>query len=155
MVLKLFTTFIVVAAILASPKHRDFTWSYRSSIFRVHCSLQVVETTCITLVDKKSWQSTCINPVDNLQQTCYHQAGASDANASWYRLDDCKVTSLQQIVCILRISGCVNSKYCAVPGHLWWLSIVVYLWRKDIQTQFSSQFHLLYCLSKFTTESLS
>ena len=25
MVLKLFTTFIVVAAILASPKHRDFT----------------------------------------------------------------------------------------------------------------------------------
>ena len=38
MVLKLFTTFIVVAAILASPKHRDFTWSYRSSIYRVHCS---------------------------------------------------------------------------------------------------------------------
>ena len=37
MVLKLFTTFIVVAAILASPKHRDFTWSYRSSIYRVHC----------------------------------------------------------------------------------------------------------------------
>ena len=24
----------------------------------------------------------CIKPVDNLQQTCYHQAGASDANAS-------------------------------------------------------------------------
>ena len=36
MVLKLFTTFIVVAAILASPKHRDFTWSYRSSIYRAH-----------------------------------------------------------------------------------------------------------------------
>ena len=36
MALKLFTTFIVVAAILASPKHRDFTWSYRSSIYRVH-----------------------------------------------------------------------------------------------------------------------
>ena len=36
MVLKMFTTFIVVAAILASPKHRDFTWSYRSSIYRVH-----------------------------------------------------------------------------------------------------------------------
>ena len=36
MVLKLFTTFIVVAAILASPKHRAFTWSYRSSIYRVH-----------------------------------------------------------------------------------------------------------------------
>ena len=36
MELKLFTTFIVVAAILASPKHRDFNWSYRSSIYRVH-----------------------------------------------------------------------------------------------------------------------
>ena len=39
MVLKLFTTFIVVAAILVSPKHRDFTWSYRSSIYRVHWSI--------------------------------------------------------------------------------------------------------------------
>ena len=29
MELKLFTTFIVVAAILASPKHKAFTWSYR------------------------------------------------------------------------------------------------------------------------------
>ena len=36
MELKLFTTFIVVAAILASPKHKAFTWSYRSSIYRVH-----------------------------------------------------------------------------------------------------------------------
>ena len=35
-VLKLFTTFILFAAILASPKHRDFTWSYHSSIYRVH-----------------------------------------------------------------------------------------------------------------------
>ena len=34
-VLQLFTTFIV-AAILASPNHRDFTWSYRSSIYRIH-----------------------------------------------------------------------------------------------------------------------
>ena len=33
---KLFTIFIVVAAILASPKHKAFTWSYRSSIYRVH-----------------------------------------------------------------------------------------------------------------------
>ena len=45
--------------------------------------VKVVETTCNKLVDKKSWQSTCIKPVDNLQQTCYHQAGASDANAFW------------------------------------------------------------------------
>ena len=36
MLLKLFTTFIVVTAILASPKDRVFTWSYRSSIYRVH-----------------------------------------------------------------------------------------------------------------------
>ena len=40
--------------------------------------LRVVETICIKLVDKKSWQSTCIKSVDNLQQTCYHLAGASD-----------------------------------------------------------------------------
>ena len=38
MELKLFTTFVVVAAILASPKHMAFTWSYRSSIYRVHCA---------------------------------------------------------------------------------------------------------------------
>ena len=66
--------------------------------------LQVVETTCIKLVDKKSWQSTCSKPVDNLQQTCNHQPGASDANASWYRLDDSKATSLQQTWCNVRVS---------------------------------------------------
>ena len=43
----------------------------------------------------KCWQSTCSKPVENLQKTCYHQAGASDANASWYRPDDSKVRSLQ------------------------------------------------------------
>ena len=48
----------------------------------IHRLAEVVETTCIELVDKKSSRSTCIKPVDNLQQTCYHQAGASDANAS-------------------------------------------------------------------------
>ena len=32
----------------------------------------------VKLVHKTSAQSTCIKPVDNLQQTCYHQAGASD-----------------------------------------------------------------------------
>ena len=31
--------------------------------------LQVVVTTCIKLVDKKSWQSTCIKPVDNKPMT--------------------------------------------------------------------------------------
>ena len=31
-----------------------------------------------------------------LQQTCYHQDGASNVNTSWYQLDDCKETILQQ-----------------------------------------------------------
>ena len=59
---------------------------------------------------KKSWQSTCIKPVDNLQQTSYHdhQVGASDASASWYRLDASKVTSLQETRCDLRVSGGVS-----------------------------------------------
>ena len=43
----------------------------------------------------------------NLQQNCYHQAGASDGNASWYRLDDCKGTSLQQTCCNLCVSDSV------------------------------------------------
>ena len=60
------------------------------------------------LVDKKSWQSTCSKQVDNLQQTCYHQVGASDANASWCQLDDSKATSLQQTCCNLRIFGRVD-----------------------------------------------
>ena len=51
MVLKLFTTFIVVAAIFASPKHRDFTWSYRSSIYRVHwCTVINLSTAVIKQV---------------------------------------------------------------------------------------------------------
>ena len=41
-VLRLFTTFVVVAAILASPKRRVFIWSYRSSIYRVHWVEMVV-----------------------------------------------------------------------------------------------------------------
>ena len=41
--------------------------------------LPVVKATCIKLVDKKSWPSTCSKLVGNLQQTCYHQAGASNA----------------------------------------------------------------------------
>ena len=62
--------------------------------------LQIVETVCIKLVGKKSWQSTCSKTVDNMQQTCYHQAGASDVNAScmisaWWRQGN------------MRVSGCV------------------------------------------------
>ena len=32
--------------------------------------------------------------ITSLQDTCYHQAEASEANPSWYQLDDRKVTSL-------------------------------------------------------------
>ena len=53
MVLKLFTTFIVVAAISASPKHRDFTWSYRSSIYRVHWFYLVYYSDVISRQNKK------------------------------------------------------------------------------------------------------
>ena len=62
MVLKLFTTFIVVAAILASPKHRDFTWSYRSSIYRVHCLKQLAKSLLMTNFDNElatELSSTC------------------------------------------------------------------------------------------------
>ena len=71
MVLKLFTTFIVVAAILASPKHMDFTWSYRSSVYRVHCTL---------LEDRK--QFVCLRK---------HFRGNLDFFPS---CDGCKMTSL-------------------------------------------------------------
>ena len=36
----------------------------------------------VRFITKKSCQLTCSKPVDDLQQACYHQAGASDANAS-------------------------------------------------------------------------
>ena len=58
--------------------------------------MQVVSSTCIKSADIKFWQ-VCSSQLaasllhDNLQQTWYYQAGASDANASWYRLDDRKL----------------------------------------------------------------
>lgn len=55
--------------------------------------LGIAETTCIKLADKTFWLLTCFKLVVNLQQTCYHQGKASDANASWYGLDHCQVTS--------------------------------------------------------------
>lgn len=54
-----------------------------------------------TSCGKKSWQLTWNKPVDNLQQTSYHQTEASDTNPSWYRSHDCKETSLQQTCCLL------------------------------------------------------
>ena len=67
MVLKLFTTFIVVAAILASPKHKDFTWSYRSSIYRVHW-VALDQQDMIFILDcykKNSWR-TVIEFIDRV-----------------------------------------------------------------------------------------
>ena len=52
--------------------------------------LQRVKKTCIKLVDKKSWQSTCIKPFAKQQLVA---DGASDANASRCWLEDCKVHS--------------------------------------------------------------
>ena len=67
---------------LKSVKIRlDVTWYFADL-------LSVVKTTCIKLVDRKSWETTCIKPVDNLQRTCYRQTGASDTNASWYLTAD-------------------------------------------------------------------
>ena len=62
---------------------------------------------------KKSWQSSFIN-LHNLQQTCYHQVGANDANASWYRLDDSKGTILEQIYCNLNVSDCVQDCFYTI-----------------------------------------
>ena len=56
-------------------------------------------------MDKKSWKSAWSKPVDNLEYH-YHQAGASDANTSWYRLEDSQATYLQLTCCNLRVSGC-------------------------------------------------
>ena len=58
--------------------------------------------------------TTCSKSVDNLQQTWYYQAGASDANASWYRLGDRKfyqVCSRPAATCAFE-SGCVLHSIC-------------------------------------------
>ena len=53
------------------------TWSF----------YRLIQTTCIKLVDKRSWQSTCIETVNNLQLRSYHQAGESNANRFRYQPD--------------------------------------------------------------------
>ena len=55
------------------------SWSFSKSVKvrLVATGIWYLQTCCKSLkqlVDKISWQSTCSNPVDNLQQTCYHQA---------------------------------------------------------------------------------
>ena len=47
---------------------------------------------------KTPWQSSWIKPVDNLQQTCYDQAGASAANASRWQLGKKPAADWLQIV---------------------------------------------------------
>ena len=62
--------------------------------------LQVVETTYIKFLDKKTWQSTCIKP--SLVQWPFAADVLSSSRskrcerASWYWLHDTKVTSMQQ-----------------------------------------------------------
>ena len=73
MVLKLFTTFIVVAAILASPKHRDFTWSYRSSIYRVHCFIHACRLTM---------KKNCREISEHKIAVCEKTAGLRSGNSS-------------------------------------------------------------------------
>ena len=54
-----------------------------------------------TIYLQQTWRSTCFKLVDNLQQTSYRQAGASDVSEPILisALYDCKVTNL-------RASGC-------------------------------------------------
>ena len=91
----------VASSLLASSSFIKFlqfkTWS--NLIFVGF--LWGVKTTYMKLVDKMSWQSTCIKRVDNLQPTWYHQPRASDANVSWYWLDDCDkpAADLLELVC--------------------------------------------------------
>ena len=50
--------------------------------------LQLVATTCCKPVGNTFWQRSCNESVDIMQQTCLHQAGASQAHASGYQLVD-------------------------------------------------------------------
>ena len=88
-----------------------FVKLHRACEIRLTCSLILADVCCKLLKQlalSLCWELTCIKCVDNLQQTCCHQAGASDANTSWYRLDDCQVTSLQQTSFNLYVFGCVQ-----------------------------------------------
>ena len=58
MLLKLFTTFIVVTAILASPKDRVFTWSYRSSIISL-VATRLIITDLLQLDEIDKFVATC------------------------------------------------------------------------------------------------
>ena len=71
--------------------------------------LEVVETTCIKLVDKKSRQSTCSKLVDNLQQTCYREAGASECI-----LADMGLMTARQKACSKRAAKCTFLVPCFI-----------------------------------------
>ena len=75
-------------------------WSCKSITFRTYRS--------------PARESTCNKLVDNLQQTCHHQAGANDANASWF--DEWKAISLQHTCCNFYISGCVKKQLFEVDA---------------------------------------
>ena len=76
------------------------------SFIKLH---QVCENqTWCNLIFADLLQNCCIELVGNLLQTCYRQAGASDANASWYQSNDCEATILQQPCCPQRKIYCLK-----------------------------------------------
>ena len=61
-------TIIIVAVILASPKHRVFTWGYCSSIYKVRCSgLMMRSVTCINC-ERTKMQRELLEPI----RTIFH-----------------------------------------------------------------------------------
>ena len=81
MLLELFTTFIIVAGILAYRKHRAFTWSYRSSTYIVHCLILIKKCSIIILttqaklhaLDRSTWDTDFVTSVS---RQCGFQLGA-------------------------------------------------------------------------------
>ena len=65
----------------------DKAWWLQGNKNTQQTCCKLLKQLALSLWIKKSCQSTCSKPVDNLKLTCYHQAGASDANASRYRLE--------------------------------------------------------------------
>ena len=63
--------------------------------------LQVVETTCIKLIDTNSCQSNCIKPIDNLLADLLSPSQS-------IRYERILISSMQQMCCNVRVSGRVE-----------------------------------------------
>ena len=74
----------------------------KSDFYRLAATWWSEQTCCnlLTACRKPVKFKTCRKPVDNLQQTCYHQAGASDANALWFGF----MTARQQLCSRLAVT---------------------------------------------------